>query len=119
MWQARTIIHNGRAIPFEDARIHDPREVGGANVIVDYRAGDAESGSANFFVAKMGGSDTRKLFGDEIELREILAAKTLLENRRKLAAALGKKGEVAFGAADIASQNHEVPLRGLKRFNSE
>jgi branched-chain amino acid aminotransferase len=22
MWQARTIIHNGRAIPFEDARIH-------------------------------------------------------------------------------------------------
>src|SRR5262245_8271714 len=101
----------------EDGGVHGPRKVGGAHAIVNHGAGDAESRRANFFVAQMSRSDPSELLGDEIELREILAAKTLLENRRKFAAALGKKREVAFGAADIASQNHEVPLRGLKRFN--
>src|SRR5262249_33676078 len=101
----------------EDGGVNRPGQVGGADTVVDHGTGDAESRSADFFVAEMGGSNARELLGDEVKLGEVLATEALLENRRELTPTFGEKSEVAFGSADIASQNHEVPLNGLKRFN--
>src|SRR5262249_31779185 len=113
--------HDVRDVQFfgKDGSVHGPGQIGGANAVFNYGTGNAESSGANFFVAQMGSGDAREFLGDEIKLGEVFTAKTLLENRSELGAALGKKREVAFGAAHVASQNHEVPLRGLKRFNWE
>ena len=54
----------------------------------------------------MGSGDAGKFFCDEIELREILAAKALLENGCKPAASFGKEREVAFCATDVTGQYH-------------
>ena len=64
----------------ENGGVHGPGKIGGAHTIVDDWTGDAEAGGANFFVAEMTGGDAGKFLGDKIELRKILAAKTLLEN---------------------------------------
>jgi hypothetical protein len=93
----------------KDGGVDGPGKIGGADAIVDDRAGDAETGGANFFVTEMGGGDAGKFLGDEIEGGEILAAEALFEDGCEPAAALGKKREVAFGAADITGQNHEIP----------
>ena len=57
----------------------------------------------------MGSGDAGKFFCDEIELREILTAKALLENGREPASLFREKRKVAFGAADITGQYHESP----------
>jgi hypothetical protein len=93
----------------EDRGIDGPGKIGGADAIVDDRAGDAKTGGTNFFIAEVGSGDAGKFLGDEIELREILAAKTLFEDGSELATAFRKKGEVAFGTADITGQYHEIP----------
>jgi hypothetical protein len=57
----------------------------------------------------MPGGDAGKFLGDEIELRKVLAAKTLLENGCEPAVPFRKKREVTFGAADVTGQYHEIP----------
>src|SRR5262249_16272065 len=65
----------------EHGSVDGPRKVGGAHAVVNHRAGDAEPGSADFFVAEVRRGDTRELLGNEIELGKILTAEALLENR--------------------------------------
>ena len=86
--------------------VYSPGKIRGADAIVDDGTGNAKTGGADFFVAQMGSGDAGKFFRDEIELREILAAKALLENGRKPAASFGKEREVAFCAADVTGQYH-------------
>jgi len=63
----------------------------------------------------MGSGDAGEFFCDEIELREILAAKALLENGREPATSFGKEREVAFCTADITGQYHEIPQYKMKK----
>ncbi len=95
--------------------VHGPGKIGGADAIVDDRAGDAEACCTDFFVTEMGSGDAGEFLGDEIEGGEILAAETLLENGNEPAAFFGKEREVAFGAADVTGQNHEIPQNAVKQ----
>src|SRR5437660_1094881 len=93
----------------KDCGIDGPGKIGGADAIVDDRTGNTKTSGANFFVTEVTSGNAREFLGNEIELRKILAAKTLPENGRQPAAALRKKREVAFGAADITGQYHRIP----------
>jgi hypothetical protein len=54
----------------------------------------------------MGPSLSCKFLDDEIELRELLARETLLEDGSEFAVFFRKKSKVAFRAADVARKNH-------------
>jgi hypothetical protein len=99
----------------EDGGVNGPGQIGGADTIVDHRAGDAETCGANFFVTEMRCGDASKFLCDEIEGGEILTAETLLENRGEPAASFGKKREIAFCAADVTGQYHEIPQNIVKQ----
>ena len=93
----------------KDGGVNGPGKIGGADAIVDDRAGDAETSRADFFVTEVRCGYAGKFFGDEIKCGEILAAETLLENRCESATSFGKKREIAFCAADVTGQYHEIP----------
>jgi len=99
----------------ENGGVNGPGQIGGADTIVDDWAGDAETCGADFFVTEMGCDDAGEFLGDEIEGGEILAAETLLENRCEPASIFGKKREVAFCAADVTGQYHEIPQNPVKQ----
>jgi len=63
----------------------------------------------------MGSGYAGKFLGDEIEGGEILAAEALLENGSEPAGLFRKKREVAFGAADVTGQYHEIPQNTVKQ----
>ncbi len=96
-------------------RINGPGKIGGAHAIVDDRTGDAETGGADFFLTEMRGGYSGKFLGDEIEGGEVLAAEALLENGSEPAGLFRKKREVAFGAADVTGQYHEIPQNTMKQ----
>ncbi len=99
----------------EDGGVNGPGQIGGADTIVNDRAGDSETSGTNFFVTEVGSGDTGKFLGNEIEGGEILAAETLLENRDEPAVFFGKKRKVAFCAADVTGQYHEIPQNTVKQ----
>ena len=99
----------------KDGGFNGPGKIGGADAIVDDRAGDAETSRADFFVTEVRCGYAGKFFGDEIKGGEILAAETLLENRCESAASFGKKREIAFCAADVTGQYHEIPQNIVKQ----
>jgi hypothetical protein len=99
----------------EDSGVNGPGKIGGTDTIVDDGAGDAKACRVDFFVTEMRCGDAGKLFCDEIEGGEILAAETLLENRGESAAFFGKKRKVAFCAADVTGQYHEIPQNTVKQ----
>src|SRR5690348_12780634 len=66
----------------------------------------------------MFGSLAGEFLDDQIELRKFLAGKTVTENRREVAVLFGKQGQVAFGAADISSKDHPLPLVLIPSFKS-
>src|SRR5579859_7554423 len=102
----------------EDSSVDRPGKIRRANAIVNNRPGDAESRGFNFFSGKMRSGLAGKLLGDQIKLCEILAAKTLAINRGKLAVFFQKKREVAFGAANIASEDQRCLLKLLNRIKT-
>ena len=93
----------------EDSGVHGPGKIGGADAIVDDWTGDSETRSANFFFAEMRSGLERELANDQIKLCEILASKTLRENRSEFSVFFRKKRQVALCAANVASKNHRVP----------
>ena len=93
----------------EDGSVNSPGKIGGTDTIVDDGTGDAKACCADFFITEMRCGYAGKFFCDEIEGGEILAAETLLENRCESAASFGKKREIAFCAADVTGQYHEIP----------
>src|SRR5262249_45407044 len=70
------------------------------------------------FVSPRCAAATRVNSFNEIELGKILTAEALLENRSQFSVAFREKREVAFGAANVAGQNHGFPLRELNRFKA-
>jgi len=94
---------------FEDARVHHPRKIGGADVIVDHRTGDAETGGDDAIRRKMRGGLAREFLNDQVEGREFLASKALLEDRGELPVLLGKKRKVTLRATDISRKDHLFP----------
>ena len=99
----------------KDGGVNGPGQIGGADAIVDDGAGDAEACSANFFVTEMRCGDASKFLCDEIEGGEILTAEALLEYGSEPAGFFREKRQVAFGAADVTGQYHEIPQNTVKQ----
>jgi hypothetical protein len=57
----------------------------------------------------MGSRLPRKFLHDQLELRELLARKPLLENGRQLPALFREKREVALRAAYVTGKDHLSP----------
>ncbi len=89
----------------KDGGINHPGKIGGADAIVNDRAGDTEARGFDFFSRKMRGSLARELFGDQIKLCEVLAAKALPKNGDEFAVFFGKQREIALGTTDIARKD--------------
>ena len=57
----------------------------------------------------MRGGLAEEFVHDAVKLREFFAGKTLFEDRREFAVPFGKQREIAFGTANVTSQNHRHP----------
>src|SRR5450755_4120402 len=102
-------------IAFEMRGFHDPREIGGANLAVDYRTGDAKSRGVNIAIANVRSCQPREFFDDQIELRKFFASEALAEDGCEFSAFFREQRQVAFCPADITCKNHRGPQKNLKR----
>src|SRR5580698_10647217 len=100
----------------ECLRFHHPRKIRCPHAAVDDRAGDVKTRRDDTLAPQMIGSLPRKFLDDQIELREFLAGKSLLEDRNECSALFRKEREIALRAADIASENHLFPPYFHDRF---
>jgi hypothetical protein len=90
--------------------IHDPREIGGTDAIVDDRTGNAKTGGAHALLLQTWFGEAGKLAHNQVKLGEFLAGEAMIEDRREFAVLFGKEREIAFRATNIACKNHLVPL---------
>src|ERR1700724_402390 len=82
---------------FDEGRgIDDPRKIRGSNAAIDHRAGNAEAGGNDAFLAQMFGRLAREFLDDALELREFLACEALLEDRCERAAFLRKERQITL-----------------------
>src|SRR6267378_8696009 len=59
----------------------------------------------------------QEFLDDQVEKREFLAGKTLLEGERELAAFFRKERKITLRASNVACENHQFPPHFLNRFN--
>src|SRR6266403_1957797 len=97
--------------------VDDPRKIRGAHAPVDHRSGDAEARGDDAFVPQMIGGLAREFLDDEVELREFLACKALLEDGSERASFFREKRQITLRAANVSRENHQFPPKYLNRFN--
>jgi hypothetical protein len=100
--------HNGlyANLPGQSISIDDPRQIRRMDAVVDDRASHAETTRSDFFFSQVRGGAAGKFPNDEIELGEFLAGKAFLKDEFQLAVLFCKERQIAFGAADVACENH-------------
>jgi len=107
------IVHEHNVGKFQfagkDGGVHGPWEIGGANAIINDRAGHAKAGGANLFFCEMRRRLKGKLANDQVKLSEVFAREALLEDGSELAAFLGEESKIAFRAAYVTRKNHRMP----------
>jgi hypothetical protein len=93
----------------ERRSVNDPGEICGSHAAIDNGAGNAKAGGDDAFVPQMIGGLAREFLDDQIELREFLTGKSLLEDGSERAAFFRRKRQITLRAANISSKNHQFP----------
>src|SRR5882724_5339471 len=94
----------------ERRSVDDPGKIRGSHAAVDNRAGNAKAGGGDAFAAQMIGGLTGEFLDDQVELREFLTRKALLEDRSEGAAFFRKKRQITLRAANVSRKNHQFPV---------